>query len=138
MKTCNKSTNIFQEAIDHCRWKNVLHSVLKKINVFDYSIPNPLTRKSYGRHRRLRNKIIGNRLLDTLNKQGITNKGHETYTFVSEYYIKILEQSVLVEPYKNMTLGSGGMFNLRGDYLYKQLDRLDTLKLGYRKQHLQK
>lgn len=37
MKTCNKSTNIFQEAIDHCRWKKVLHSVLKKINVSDYN-----------------------------------------------------------------------------------------------------
>ena len=36
MKSCNHSTNIFQEAIDHCRWKKVLHSVLKKINIVDY------------------------------------------------------------------------------------------------------
>jgi hypothetical protein len=36
MKSCNVSTNIFQEAIDHCRWKKVLHSFLKKINIFDY------------------------------------------------------------------------------------------------------
>lgn len=36
MKYCNASTNIFQEAIDHCRWKKVLHSFLKKINIFDY------------------------------------------------------------------------------------------------------
>ena len=106
-------------------------------NVFDYSIPNPLTRKSYGKHRRLRNKIIGDRLLNTLLKQGITNKGFETYTFVSEYYIRILEKSVLVEPYKNMTLGSGGMFNLRGNYLYNQLDRLNELTLGFRKQHIE-
>ena len=106
-------------------------------NVFDYSIPNPLTRKSYGKHRRLRNKIIGNRLLDTLNKQNITNKGCKTYTFISEYYIRVLEKNVLIEPYKNMTLGSGGMFNLRGDYLYNQLNKLNELPLGFRKQHLQ-
>ncbi len=36
MKSCNRSTNIFQEAIDHCRWKKVLHSVLNKINIVDY------------------------------------------------------------------------------------------------------
>jgi hypothetical protein len=32
----NRSTNIFQEAIDHCRWKKVLHSVIKKINIVEY------------------------------------------------------------------------------------------------------
>jgi hypothetical protein len=37
MKTCNNSNNIFQEAINHCRWKAVLYSVLKKINVSDYN-----------------------------------------------------------------------------------------------------
>ena len=36
MKSCNRSTNIFQEATDHCRWKKVLHSVLNKINIVDY------------------------------------------------------------------------------------------------------
>jgi hypothetical protein len=40
MKTCNKSNNMFQEAIDHCRWKKVLHSVLKKINVSNYNNNN--------------------------------------------------------------------------------------------------
>jgi hypothetical protein len=36
MKSCNNSTNIFQEAIDHCRWKKVLNLVLEKINISDY------------------------------------------------------------------------------------------------------
>ena len=36
MKSCNYSTNIFQEAIDHCRWRKALYSVLKKINILDY------------------------------------------------------------------------------------------------------
>jgi len=36
MKTCNHSTNIYQEAIDHCRWKKVLHLILKEINILDY------------------------------------------------------------------------------------------------------
>ena len=105
-------------------------------NVFDYSISNPIVRKSYGKHRRLRNKIIGNRLLNKLLEQDITNKGCETYTFVSEYYIRVLEKSVLVEPYKNLTLGSGGMFGLRGDYLKNQLNKLNELPIGFRKEHL--
>jgi hypothetical protein len=36
MKSCNCSTNIFQEAMDHCRWKTALQSVLSKINIIDY------------------------------------------------------------------------------------------------------
>ena len=36
MKSCNDSTNIFQEAIDHCRWKKALHDILKKINIVNY------------------------------------------------------------------------------------------------------
>ena len=36
MKSCNESTNIFQEAIDHCRWKKALHSILEKINIVYY------------------------------------------------------------------------------------------------------
>ena len=40
MKTCNNSNNMFQEAINHCRWKKVLHSVLKKINVSNYNNNN--------------------------------------------------------------------------------------------------
>lgn len=37
MTSCNKSTNLFQEAINHCRWKKVLYSLLKKINISDYN-----------------------------------------------------------------------------------------------------
>ena len=33
---CNYSTKIFQEAFDHCRWKKVLHNVLKEINISSY------------------------------------------------------------------------------------------------------
>lgn len=36
MKSCNNSTNIFQEAINHCRWKKALHSILTKINIVNY------------------------------------------------------------------------------------------------------
>ena len=36
MKSCNHSTNIFQEAIDHCRWKKALHSILKQIIIVNY------------------------------------------------------------------------------------------------------
>ena len=36
MKSCNHSSNIFQEAIEHCRWKKALHTVLKKINIVNY------------------------------------------------------------------------------------------------------
>ena len=28
--------NIFEEAINHCRWKKVLHNVLKEINIVSY------------------------------------------------------------------------------------------------------
>lgn len=35
-RTCGKSTNIFQEAIDHCRWKSVLHNVLQEVNIKHY------------------------------------------------------------------------------------------------------
>lgn len=35
-KMCNRSTYIFQEAFDHCRWKKTLQSVLNKINIVDY------------------------------------------------------------------------------------------------------
>ena len=36
MQSCNHSSNIFQEAIDHCRWKKTLRSLLEKINIVDY------------------------------------------------------------------------------------------------------
>ena len=36
MKSCYHSANIFQEAIDHCRWKKVLHSILKQINIVKF------------------------------------------------------------------------------------------------------
>jgi hypothetical protein len=36
MRTCNYSTNIFQEAIDHCRWKKTLRNVLNEIHISSY------------------------------------------------------------------------------------------------------
>ena len=34
--SCSKSENLFQEAIDHCRWKTVLHNTLKTIDVNNF------------------------------------------------------------------------------------------------------
>ena len=31
--SCSKSENLFQEAIDHCRWKTVLNNTLKNIDI---------------------------------------------------------------------------------------------------------
>jgi hypothetical protein len=60
-----------------------------------------------------------------------------TYVGVSEYYVKHLEKIVLKNPYKNLTLGGKGMFNLCStDYLEKQYDRLSELPIGFRKQHV--
>jgi hypothetical protein len=36
MRQCNYSTNLFQEAIDHCRWKKVLHGILNEIDLSSY------------------------------------------------------------------------------------------------------
>ena len=36
MSNCNCSTKIFQEAINHCRWKKALHNILKEINISSY------------------------------------------------------------------------------------------------------
>ena len=36
MSLCNDKTIIFQEAIDHCRWKKVLYDLIEKINIDDY------------------------------------------------------------------------------------------------------
>jgi len=36
MRTCTISTNLFQEAIDHCRWRKVLYNVLKEIRIENY------------------------------------------------------------------------------------------------------
>lgn len=36
VKLCRRSTNIFQEAISHCRWKKVLNNILKQINIVNY------------------------------------------------------------------------------------------------------
>ena len=36
IRICNHSTNIFQEAINHCRWKKALHNVLQEINISNY------------------------------------------------------------------------------------------------------
>jgi hypothetical protein len=34
---CGVSKQTFQEAIDHCRWKKVLHNILKDINVVGFA-----------------------------------------------------------------------------------------------------
>ena len=96
------------------------------------------TFQSLGRRRRnVHQKIVGKHYECILNQSGITNQDYdETYVGVSEYYVKHLENIVLKQPYKNLTLGGKGMFNLcKSDYLEKQYDRLDELPLGYRKQH---
>lgn len=36
MKYCKKELSIFQEAIDHCRWKRVLYNVLSNIHISEY------------------------------------------------------------------------------------------------------
>jgi hypothetical protein len=36
MSSCSKGTNLFQEAIDHCRWKSVLYNTLKNIVIKDF------------------------------------------------------------------------------------------------------
>jgi hypothetical protein len=97
------------------------------------------TAKSLGwRRRNRRNPIVTKVFECQLQKLGITNEDYDvTYVGVSEYYIPSLEKIVLKQPYKNLTLGGKGMFNLcTTDYLWNQYDKLDTLKLGYRKQHL--
>ena len=38
--SCGSSKDIFQEAINHCRWKKVLHNVLKNILITDYKNKN--------------------------------------------------------------------------------------------------
>lgn len=41
MNICDNSNNIFQEAIDHCRWKKILNNnILMKINIRDYENKN--------------------------------------------------------------------------------------------------
>ena len=97
------------------------------------------TAKSLGHRRRnIRNPIVINVFECQLNKLGITNEDYDmTYVGASEYYIPSLEKYVLKQPYKNLTLGGKGMFNLcKTDYLWNQYDRLDELPLGYRKQHI--
>jgi hypothetical protein len=34
--SCSSSSHLFQEAIDHCRWKTVLHSVLTNIDITQF------------------------------------------------------------------------------------------------------
>ena len=101
-------------------------------------IISPETRKSMSRKRRKwRNPIVENVYKCKLTQSGITNENYDVcYVGVSEYYIKPLEEIVLKQPYKNLTLGSGGMFGLRGDYLKNQLNKLNELPLGFRKEHL--
>jgi len=100
---------------------------------------SPKTRTSISwRRRNRRNPIVENVYKCKLTQSGITNQNYDmTYVGVSEYYIKHLEKIVLKNPYKNLTLGGKGMFNLCStDYLEKQYDRLNELPLGFRKQHL--
>ena len=40
MRNCKHSKNIFQEAIDHCRWKTVLYDLLENINILNYKNKN--------------------------------------------------------------------------------------------------
>ena len=93
------------------------------------------TRVSMGKHRRIRNKIVGERFMKKIN---FTNEDYDvTYVGVSEYYVPFLEKTLLKKPYKNLTLGGGGMFELcSSDYLKNQYNRLDELPLGFRKQHM--
>lgn len=96
------------------------------------------TFKSLGWRRRNKHQpLVGKHYECKLNKLGITNENYDmTYVGVSEYYIKHLEKIVLKKPYKNLTLGGKGMFNIcSSDFLEKQYDKLDTLPLGFRKQH---
>lgn len=96
------------------------------------------TAKSLGHRRRnIRNPIVSDVFECQLQKLGITNEDYDvTYVGASEYYIPFLEKHVLKQPYKNLTLGGKGIFNLcKSDFLEKQYDKLDVLPLGYRKQH---
>ena len=91
------------------------------------------------RRRNRRNPIVENVYKCKLTQSGITNENYDiTYVGVSEYYIKPLEQIVLKQPYKNLTLGGMGMFNLcRSNYLENQYERLNELPFGFRKQHVE-
>lgn len=40
MASCGMSKHVFQEAIDHCRWKGVLRNVLNNIIITDYKNKN--------------------------------------------------------------------------------------------------
>ena len=40
MASCGMSTHIFQEAINHCRWKGILRNFLKNISITDYKNKN--------------------------------------------------------------------------------------------------
>ena len=40
MSPCVKTTQIFDEAMNHCRWKTVMNGVIKNINIKDYKNKN--------------------------------------------------------------------------------------------------
>lgn len=90
------------------------------------------------RRRHRRNPIVANHYKCMVKQSGIKMEDYDmTYVGVSEYYIKPLEEVFLTQPYKNLTLGGMGMFNLCStDFLWNQYDRLDELPLGFRKQHI--
>ena len=134
---------------------SALHGLLKPSDViepYDFGIMSPFetqlvkkgiispaTRTSISHKRRnIRNPIVKKVYECKLNKLGITNENYDmTYVGVSEYYVPSLEKIVLKKPYKNLTLGGKGMFNIcSSDFLEKQYDKLDTLSLGFRKQHI--
>ena len=96
------------------------------------------TRRSIAKHRRQRNKILEGRLLTILQKQTITNVDYDnTYVMCSEYFVPTLERSVLLNPYINLYLGGVGIFAMSSNnYLWNQYDRLNSLPLGYRKNHV--
>ena len=37
MNANNNYTEMYEEAINHCRWKKALHGILKDINIIDYN-----------------------------------------------------------------------------------------------------
>lgn len=93
-------------------------------------------KKQQGIKRRAENKIKVIKLKETLKQQNITDEQYDAiYVGTSEYYLPALEETVITKPYKHLLKGSGGFFNLQGNYINEQYDRLDMLPLGNHKSH---
>ena len=106
-----------------------------KSYVFDLKFSG-IEKQQQGIKRRAENKIKVIELREKLRLQGITDKNYDmVYVGTSEYYLPALEGTVLVKPYKHLLKGSGGFFNLQGNYINEQYDRLDMLPLGNHKSH---